>query len=167
VKPRRRVVLVLLIPALVGLTLVAAACAGQAAATTTQPVSVTQAVTTATQAVTTTKQAVTTNKAAGETLAAMFRANPERTGAYPSGGPSELHGLVWKFETGDVVWSSPAITDGVVYVGSDDHYLYAVDIQSGQEKWKFQTGGTVRSSPAVSEGVVYFGSADGYLYAVK
>ena len=38
---------------------------------------------------------------------------------------------------------SPAVSDGVVYVGSNDTYLYAVDVQSGQEKWKFQAGGRV------------------------
>ena len=55
----------------------------------------------------------------------------------------------------------------MVYFGSPDGYLYALDSQSGAEKWKFQTGGPVGTSPAVSEGVVYFGSEDGYLYAVK
>ncbi len=74
--------------------------------------------------------------------------------------------LVWKFQTGGQVNSSPAISDGVVYVGSEDTYLYALDVQSGAEKWKFQTGGPIGSSPAISGGVVYFGSEDGYLYAV-
>ena len=74
--------------------------------------------------------------------------------------------LVWKFQTGGRVRSSPAVSDGVIYFGSEDGYLYAVDIQSGAEKWKFQTGGRVWSSPAVSDGVVYFGSDDTYLYAV-
>ncbi len=64
----------------------------------------------------------------------------------------------WKFKTGDQVASSPAVSDGVVYFGSDDSYLYAVDIKTGQEKWKFKTGDEVFSSPAISDGVVYFGS---------
>ena len=72
----------------------------------------------------------------------------------------------WKFKTGAEVWSSPAISGGVVYFGSNDGYLYALDSQSGQEKWKVKTGGWVRSSPAISEGVVFFGSYDGYLYAL-
>ncbi len=54
----------------------------------------------------------------------------------------------------------------MVYFGSDDSYLYAVDIKTGQEKWKFKTGAVVFSSPAISDGVVYFGSYDSYLYAV-
>ena len=35
--------------------------------------------------------------------------------------------LKWKFKTGDVVYSSPAVVDGVVYFGSDDNHLYAFD----------------------------------------
>jgi len=101
-----------------------------------------------------------------------------------SGGPSQQHGLVWKFKTGAAVPSSPAVSGGVVYVGSADGHLYAVDSTTGQGRWKFKTGkgldlprtstlewafealpGVV-SSPAVADGVVYFGSADGHLYAV-
>jgi outer membrane protein assembly factor BamB len=60
-----------------------------------------------------------------------------------------------------------AVAHGVVYVGSNDSHLYAVDAKTGREKWKFKTGGKVLSSPAVANGVVYVGSEDGYLYAIK
>ncbi len=74
--------------------------------------------------------------------------------------------LVWKFQTGGRVRSAPALSDGVIYFGSEDGYLYALDPQTGAEKWRFKTGGAVWSSPAVSDGMVYFGSDDNYLYAV-
>ena len=63
-------------------------------------------------------------------------------------------------------WSSPAVGEGVVYFGSEDEALYAVDIQTGAEKWKFETEGDVLSSPTIGDGVIYFGSQDGNLYAV-
>jgi len=53
----------------------------------------------------------------------------------------------------------------VVYFGSNDWYLYAVDTKTGEEKWKFETGRAV-SSPALSDGMVYFGSDDKHVYAV-
>ncbi len=56
---------------------------------------------------------------------------------------------------------------GIVYFGSYDRHLYAVDIKTGQEKWRFKTGAGIPSSPAISGGIVYFGSSDGHLYAVK
>ena len=95
----------------------------------------------------------------------MFRANIERTGVYPVGGPTTLNQLMWKFKTDDAVVSSPALSGNVVYFGSMDGYLYAVDIQTGQERWKFETDGIfpgVFSSPAISGGVVYFGSDEGF-----
>jgi outer membrane protein assembly factor BamB len=61
--------------------------------------------------------------------------------------------------------SSPAVGGGVVYIGSFDGNVYAIDAQSGQKEWAFQTGDIVHSSPAVVNGVVYVGSFDGNLYA--
>ena len=101
--------------------------------------------------------------------ASMFRANPARTGVFPSDGPTTLSESVWTFKTdvGNAAFvSSLAIADGVVYVGSKDGRLYALDAETGQEKWRFKTDGQVYSSPAVAGGMVYIGSLDGRLYAL-
>lgn len=95
-----------------------------------------------------------------------FHGNVMRTGVYASPGPEQFNGVKWKFKTNGPVLSSPAIADGVVFFGSEDGLLYAVDQQTGQQKWKFQTKGAVSSSPAVENGVVYFGSFDGRFYAL-
>ncbi len=84
---------------------------------------------------------------------------------YEPGGPT-LGQELWKFNAGARVFSDPAISGGVVYFGSGDGYLYALDAGSGQEKWKFKTG-RGPGSPAISGGVLYFGSHDGRLYAFK
>ena len=101
--------------------------------------------------------------------ASMFRANSARTGVFPSDGPTTLSESVWTFKTdvGNVGFvSSPAIADGVVYVGSGDGRLYALDAGTGQEKWSFNTEGEVVSSPTIAGRVVYVGSNDGRLYAL-
>jgi outer membrane protein assembly factor BamB len=98
---------------------------------------------------------------------AMYRGGPQRTGNYHTLGVPQLAGEKWKFETGDEVWSSPVVADNVVYFGSDDGHLYAVDIETGHEQWGFKTEKQVRSSPAIVDDVVYFDSYDGYLYAVE
>ena len=54
--------------------------------------------------------------------------------------------------------SSPAVANGVVYVGSYDRHVYALNAGTGALLWKYQTGG---SSPAVANGVVYVGWEDG------
>ena len=55
----------------------------------------------------------------------------------------------------------------MVYFGSYDNHIYAVDAETGGERWRFETGDSVHSSPAVADGVLYSGSRDGNLYAVN
>jgi outer membrane protein assembly factor BamB len=52
-----------------------------------------------------------------------------------------------------------------VYVGSQDHTLYALSAQAGKKLWSYTTGSGIVSSPAVVNGVVYVGSNDHNLYA--
>lgn len=74
--------------------------------------------------------------------------------------------LKWQFEAQGPLVSSPAIADGVVYVGSDDHHLYALDLETGEQRWAFEAGNMILSSPVVADGVVFFGSDDRHLYAL-
>ena len=81
----------------------------------------------------------------------------------------------WHYPTGGAVDSSPAVFNRVVYVGSQDGNLYAVNATTGAEAWRTGTGGPVDSSPAVAfentadgpRDVVYVGSADGNVYALN
>jgi outer membrane protein assembly factor BamB len=66
----------------------------------------------------------------------------------------------------DVYTSSPAVVNGVVYFGSGDGSVYAIEARRGVLLWKFATGGVVHASPAVVDGTVYVGSWDGRLYAL-
>lgn len=73
----------------------------------------------------------------------------------------------WTFEADGFVESSPTIIDGVVYVGDESGYVYAVDVTDGDELWSFQTGDQIRSDAQVVGGVVYIGSTDGAIYALE
>jgi outer membrane protein assembly factor BamB len=95
-----------------------------------------------------------------------FRGDAQHSGIYQQVGVPLLHGIKWKFKTGAAVISTPAVMDGTAYFGSNDHYLYAVNLADGVLRWKFKTGSRVTSSPAVYSGRVYFGSYDGNIYAV-
>ncbi len=61
-------------------------------------------------------------------------------------------------------FSAPAVANGVVYTGADDHHVYAIDAVTGQQKWAFPTEDVVSASPVIVDGVVFIGSEDGYLY---
>jgi outer membrane protein assembly factor BamB len=80
-------------------------------------------------------------------------------------GPSNLT-LAWKFTTNGSVISSPSVTDGIVYVGSQDKNIYAIGAWSGNLIWNFTTQGAIESSPAVANGKVYTGGDDGYVYCL-
>jgi hypothetical protein len=75
--------------------------------------------------------------------------------------------LLWKYATSGEVVSSPAVSNSVVYVGSGDYNLYALNASTGARLWKYPTGAFEVSSPAVANGVVYVGSGDNNVYALK
>jgi outer membrane protein assembly factor BamB len=63
------------------------------------------------------------------------------------------------------VASSPAVADGIVYVGSYDGKVYALDAMTGAYIWSYATGEMVVSSPAIVDNVVYIGAYNHMLYA--
>ncbi|MDA3897920.1 MAG: PQQ-binding-like beta-propeller repeat protein [Desulfobacteraceae bacterium] len=75
--------------------------------------------------------------------------------------------MKWQFpfQTGDKITSSPAIghdgVESVVYVGSQDHHVYAIAADNGALKWQFETKAEVYGSPAIgADGSVYVGECE-------
>jgi parallel beta-helix repeat protein len=96
----------------------------------------------------------------------MFRQNPVHTGCTESPAPN-TNQLQWNYTTtGVYVFSSPAIFDGKVYVGSSDGRFYCFDASTGRPVWNSTTGNWIVSSPAVANGRVYVGSDDGRVYCL-
>jgi len=92
------------------------------------------------------------------------------SGTAPFGVPAFTSGDVlalWRFACEDEVRSSPAVHNGVVYIGAYDNNLYAISADNGKFLWKYPTGGGIASSPCVHEGRVFVGSADRVLYAIN
>lgn len=98
---------------------------------------------------------------------AMFRGTPDRAGAYSAPPGHEFGGVRWTFATQGAVRSSPAILDGVVYVGSSDGFLYALDLRTGRMRWRYAAGSAVTASPAVAAGRVYGNTYDGRAFALR
>lgn len=100
----------------------------------------------------------------GDGAWAMFRHDAERS-SVGNNGPSNLT-LAWGYRTNGSVMSSPSVVNGVVYAGSQDMNVYAVDAWNGELVWRYQTNGTIESSPAVADGKVFIGSDDGNVYCL-
>ena len=74
--------------------------------------------------------------------------------------------LKWNYPTEGILTSSPT-PNGIVYVGSWDHNVYALNANTGTKVWSYTTGDIVYSSPTIANGVVYIGSADHNVYALN
>lgn len=96
----------------------------------------------------------------------MFRHDLLHSGATGNNTMLPQGQAQWTFSASGPIYSSPAVVDGVVYFGSRDGKIYALDAASGKELWEYQTGSWVDSSPTVTGGIVYFGSHDGNFYAL-
>ncbi|HYX34208.1 MAG TPA: PQQ-binding-like beta-propeller repeat protein [Oligoflexus sp.] len=86
--------------------------------------------------------------------------------------------------TGRLVWQMPvpgndplaaamgplSVTNGVVFAGSLDGFMYGLDAATGQILWSHKTHGSINSAPSIVDGALYWGSgypigtADNKLY---
>jgi outer membrane protein assembly factor BamB len=87
--------------------------------------------------------------------------------------------LIWSYDTGEPIRSSPVLgpgprggADQIVYVGSSDGSVYAIDAATGHRRWSYDTVSrtailrdrhALNSSPALGRTGVYIGSEDGHL----
>ena len=51
--------------------------------------------------------------------------------------------LLWKFKTGGPIYASPVIANGILYIGSTDGKLYALDPKQWGVKWVFDAGDAI------------------------
>jgi hypothetical protein len=58
---------------------------------------------------------------------------------------------MWSYKTGAAVWSSPAIVNGTLYVGSDDGYVYAL----GQSPNSSTPSPTIPEFPIQLESILF------------
>ncbi len=81
-------------------------------------------------------------------------------------GSRKWHAKFGVFRTEHQIAGSAAIYKDVVYTGSVDGNLYAVDISNGRLRWKFKTNKPIIGSPIVYNDIVYVGSTDFTVYAL-
>ncbi len=87
----------------------------------------------------------------------MFQANLERTGVYEDFGPEENPELVWKFDAGSAVFSTPLVYDGTVYFVSFEGDIYAVDKEDGSVLWEKDLGGQPSFQITLNEEILLVG----------
>jgi outer membrane protein assembly factor BamB len=74
---------------------------------------------------------------------------------------------LWHTDLENGVYSSVAYNNGKLYVGAEDHYIYAMDAKKGNVQWKFKTDSRmVSSSPMISGKTLFVGCYSGSFYAI-
>src|SRR5262245_33725678 len=94
----------------------------------------------------------------------LFRGNPLQTGVSTARLPETLK-IKWQFKAKEGIEGTAAIAGGVVFIGSFDSHLYAIDLKSGKEKWRYK-GGPFKAPAGYRDGAVYIGDEDGTFHCV-
>jgi outer membrane protein assembly factor BamB len=68
---------------------------------------------------------------------------------------------------GSIVGTPAVGPDGIIYVGTFDDELVALNGTDLSVKWRFSTQDWVWAGPALDNGTLYFGDLSGYLYALN
>ena len=74
--------------------------------------------------------------------------------------------LLWKFKTGGPLHASPVVANGILYIGSTDGKLYALDAKQWGIRWVFDAGDAIRYSATVLGDRVYFSARNNKVYAL-
>lgn len=75
----------------------------------------------------------------------------------------------WRsFEADGKIWSAATASNGILYFGTLEHTVYAVNAADGKPVWdgEIKVGGAVVGSPLVLGETVYFGTLDRKIYAL-
>jgi outer membrane protein assembly factor BamB/tetratricopeptide (TPR) repeat protein len=70
------------------------------------------------------------------------------------------------FGAADIITTPPVLADGVLYVGSQDGMVHAVDAESGSVLWQFNAESAVRGELVVVPGTVVVTTAAGEIIAI-
>jgi len=74
--------------------------------------------------------------------------------------------IIWTFNTGSSVWSSPATNNKDIFIGSDDSYLYSFSLD-GNFNWKTKLEGKIRTTPSLNDtNLLFIGTNTGALYCL-
>jgi outer membrane protein assembly factor BamB len=81
-------------------------------------------------------------------------------------GCNRSPGVLWHFKTGAGLSHPPAISGEKLIVGSEDYFLYALDLSTGNVLWKTYLGERVLVTPLAEQNRIYTGTAAGDFFGI-
>lgn len=86
-----------------------------------------------------------------------------------NGGKTLVAAPVWNLDLGTAVVSNPVLEDGILYVGTVNGVLYAIDVESHSVLWQFKEEdefASIWGTPVLTSDAIFFGDESGNLYAL-
>jgi serine/threonine protein kinase len=74
--------------------------------------------------------------------------------------------IKWRLKAKRGITSSPVYSDGVIFAGSVDTLLYALEAKSGYILWRFRMSRATISTPCIADNYVFTGSVDNSIYCI-
>ena len=112
------------------------------------------------------KGSVEKSEAANVASWPIFRGDNGLTGI-ANGQISDDLELIWSFKTEYDIKSSPVVGLGSVFIGSNDGFVYALDVDSGKVVWQFDTRDDLEAPPLLVDSTIYIGCLSGDFYALN
>ncbi len=81
-------------------------------------------------------------------------------------GDITTSGKVWSYEGIHRSLCTPAISDGLLFVGDFSGYVHCLDADTGKVNWVLDTKSHIWGSTMVADGKVYVGTEDGDFYVI-
>ncbi|MFC2118818.1 PQQ-binding-like beta-propeller repeat protein [Bacteroidota bacterium] len=64
--------------------------------------------------------------------------------------------VIWKFQTGNKIYSSPIVHKNIIYFGSLDKNFYAINAKTGDEIWRYTASHPISSTAAIQDSIICF-----------
>ena len=87
----------------------------------------------------------------------LYRGNPQRTGVYNVPAIRHQPEVKWQSKVSSKWLVSPMLAEGILYTGSGDGSLYALDAETGEEIWSAGGFGQLESTGAIAGDVIVAG----------
>jgi outer membrane protein assembly factor BamB len=102
----------------------------------------------------------------GSSVPAGSVAVPTSTSLQQYYGAGSRVAAAWRFRTGNAVDANPGAAGSLVYAGSTDNNVYALDIANGKQAWKYPAGAVYAAPQAVGD-MVCLATTAGHFYALR
>lgn len=79
----------------------------------------------------------------------------------------DLDGVkLWSFSADNALWAQPVSDGNVLYIPCMDHYLYALDLETGKLLWQQDLTASLIARATLVDGTIYLGNLDGGVFAI-